>query len=38
MTMTLMKKKVKSELDKLNEKEIFFHGLLHTIGFEKEEF
>ncbi len=35
MTMTLMKKKVKNELDKFNEKEIFFHGLLHTIGFEK---
>ena len=33
--MTLMKKKVKSELDKFNEK---FFSMACTIGFEKEEF
>ena len=36
MTMTLMKYKVKEELDQFKEKEIFFHGILHTIGFKKK--
>ncbi len=36
MTMTLMKYKVKEELDRFKEKEIFFHGILHTIGFKKK--
>lgn len=36
-TMTLMRKKVMTELTKFNENEIFFHGLLHTIGFTKKE-
>mgnify|MGYP001389007106 CR=1 FL=1 len=35
-TMTLMKKKVKLELDQFTENEIFFHGILHTIGFKKK--
>lgn len=36
-TMTLMRKKVVNELTKFHENEIFFHGLLHTIGFSKKE-
>ena len=36
MTMTLMKYKVKEELDRFKEKEIFFHGIIHTIGFKKK--
>jgi len=36
-TMTLMTNKVKEELAKFDENEIFFHGLLHTIGFSKKE-
>lgn len=36
-TMTLMRKKVMKELTKFNENEVFFHGLLHTIGFTKKE-
>ena len=35
-TMTLMTKKVKEELAQFKEKEIFFHGILHTIGFTKK--
>ena len=35
--MTLMRKKVMNELTKFNENEVFFHGLLHTIGFTKKE-
>ena len=38
MTMTLMKYKVKEELDRFKEKEIFFHGILHTIGFKKRNY
>ena len=37
MTMTLMRENVKNELVKFKEREIFFHGLLHTIGFSKKE-
>ena len=36
-TITLMKKNVCDELCKFGENEIFFHGVLHTVGFKKKE-
>ena len=36
MTITLMRKKIRNELAKFNEKEIFFHGLIHSLGFKKK--
>ena len=35
-TMTLMNGNVRDELIKFKEKEIFFHGILHTLGFKKK--
>ena len=35
-TMTLMNHSVRDEILKFKEKEIFFHGILHTMGFKKK--
>ncbi len=35
-TMTLMNHSVRDEIVKFKEKEIFFHGILHTLGFKKK--
>ena len=34
--MTLMNHSVRDEILKFKEKEIFFHGILHTLGFKKK--
>lgn len=35
-TMTLMNQNVRDEIVKFKEKEIFFHGILHTLGYKKK--